>query len=145
MGRCKERAMENLLRGLAFAAASAWLAACAPVDGSVRAPHQFTVECPQQQRLFIADSRNGTVQALAWREGPVPLAQLQAPGRDGVEALAADVGCRRLWVRGGGRLYAYDTATLELVAEQGLSAPSAASPTAFGTGETGSGLVAVAR
>jgi hypothetical protein len=137
--------MDNVFRGLILAAAAAWLAACVPVDGSVSAPHQFTVECPQQQRLFIADTRNGTVQVLAWRDGPVPLAQLRAPHRDGVEALAADVSCRRLWVRGGGRLYAYDAATLDLVAEQGVSASSAATPTGFGFGEAGSGLVAVAR
>jgi hypothetical protein len=137
--------MGDLFRRLALATAAAWLGACAPVDGGVSAPQQFTVACPQQQRLFIADTRNGTVQALGWRNGPVPLAQLRAPGRDGVEALAADVGCRRLWVRGGGRLYAYDAATLGLVAEQAAPALSAGIPAGFRLGETGSGLVAVVR
>lgn len=117
--------MDELFRAWALLGAGMWLAACAPDGVGEQEARQFTVECPQEQRLFVADTRNGIVQAIAWRDRPVLLAQLHLPGGASVNALAADASCQRLWVRGGEGAYVYDVKTLDLVGEAGVAAMEA--------------------
>ena len=70
-------------------------------SGNRALPLQSVLEWPEQHLLFIADSRQGTVQSFFLGSGaPVPFAQTHDPQRASVRDLQLDTQRGQLWVLG---------------------------------------------
>ncbi len=88
---------------------------------------QYEAHDIEEQRLYVADSRNGQIRLFDTRNGLVPIKLAVLPDRRTVQALRLDARGDRLWVLGAEAVYGYDPRALTLLETRRLPTNTGAS------------------
>lgn len=88
--------------------------ACQPADPA-HIGKRVEAKWVDRQLLFVADSRQGSVRVFHMRASPLQVAEIRAPGRNGVRDIALDTAAGRIWVLGEGAVYLHDARSFSLV------------------------------
>lgn len=106
--------MSRHIMALGFLLSFFVLAGCEPAGS--RVPRQLVAEWPEQQLVFVADSRPGRVRAFRMGAvgAPALLAQTSGIGRSSVRDIRLESSRQQLWVLDGHGVYLFEAHGLTL-------------------------------